>query len=49
MSLVVQWLRLHAPNAGDPGSIPDQGIRLHMLQLNSLYIIGKIKDPVCRN
>ena len=23
-SLVVQWLRLHAPNAGSPGSIPGQ-------------------------
>ena len=24
-SLVVQWLRLHAPNAEGPGPIPDQG------------------------
>ena len=24
-SVVVQWLRLHAPNAGVPGSIPGQG------------------------
>ena len=32
-SLVVQWLRLHAPNTGDPGSIPGQGTRPHMLQL----------------
>ena len=31
-SLVVQWLRLLAPNAGGPGSIPDQGTRLHMPQ-----------------
>jgi len=31
-SLVVQWLRLHAPNAGDLGSIPGQGTRSHMLQ-----------------
>ena len=23
-SLVVQWLRVHAPNAGGLGSIPDQ-------------------------
>ena len=22
MSLVVQWLRLHTPNAGGPGSVP---------------------------
>ena len=30
---MVQWLRLHAPNAGVPGLIPDQGTRSHMLQL----------------
>ena len=35
MSLLVQWLRLHAPNAGGPGLIPDQGSRSHMLQLRS--------------
>ncbi|TEA31306.1 hypothetical protein DBR06_SOUSAS710061, partial [Sousa chinensis] len=34
-SLVVQWLRLHAPNAGGPGSIPGQGTRCHMPQLRS--------------
>ena len=32
-SLLVQWLRLSAPNAGGPGSIPGQGTRSHMLQL----------------
>ena len=26
-SLVVQWVRLHTPNAGGPGSIPGQGTR----------------------
>ena len=26
-SLVIQWLRLHAPNAGGLGSIPGQGCR----------------------
>ena len=31
-SLVVQWLRLCAPNAGDLGSIPGQGTRSHTLQ-----------------
>ena len=36
-SLVVQWLRLHTPNAGDPGSIPGQGTRCHMPQL-SIYM-----------
>ena len=30
-SLVVQWLRLHAANAGGPGSIPGQGTRSRML------------------
>ncbi|TEA25207.1 hypothetical protein DBR06_SOUSAS1010093, partial [Sousa chinensis] len=29
-SLVVQWVRLHALNAGDPGSIPGWGTRSHM-------------------
>ena len=32
-SLVVQWLRLHAPNAGDPGLIPSQGTKSDVLQL----------------
>ena len=27
-SLVVQWLRLRAPNAGGPGSIPAQGTKI---------------------
>ena len=31
-SLVVQWLTLHAPNAGCPGSIPGQGTRSCMPQ-----------------
>ena len=32
-SLIVQWLRLHAPSAGGPGSIPCQGTRTQMPQL----------------
>ncbi|TEA37452.1 hypothetical protein DBR06_SOUSAS14210038, partial [Sousa chinensis] len=32
-SLVVQWLRLHAPNAQGPGSISGLGTRSHRLQL----------------
>ena len=32
-SLVVQWLRLCAPNSGGLGSIPGQGARSHMQQL----------------
>ena len=36
-SLVVQWLRLHAPNAGSLGSIPGWGTRSHMPQLKILH------------
>ena len=32
-SLVVQWLRLHTPNAEHLGLIPGQGIRYHRTQL----------------
>ena len=32
-SLVVQWLRLQAPNAGGPGSIPEHGTRSYMPQV----------------
>ena len=31
--LVVQWLKLHALNAGDLCSVPSQGTRSHMPQL----------------
>ena len=37
-SLVVQWLRLCAPNAGDPGSIPDHGTRSYVRQLRVLPV-----------
>ena len=33
ISLVVQWLRLWAPNVGGPGLIPGLGIRSHLPQL----------------
>ena len=48
-SLAVQWVRLHAPNAGVPGSIFGQGTRSHMLQLKGLYAATEIQDPTCRN
>ena len=35
-SLVVQGLGLLAPKAGDPGSIPHQGTRSHVLQLKKI-------------
>ena len=41
-SLVVQWLRHHASNAGGPGSIPGQGTRSHMLQLRVRILQLKI-------
>ena len=44
-SLVVQWLRLCAPNAGGVGLIPGQGTRLHMPQLRVHTL--QLKDPVC--
>ena len=37
-SLVVQWLRLHPPNAGDPDSILGQGTRSCVLQLRSCVL-----------
>ena len=37
---MVQWLRLLTLNAEDPGSIPKQGTRSHMLQLRP----GAAKD-----
>ena len=40
--LVVQWLKLHAPNAGGPSSIPGQGTRSHVLQLNILHAVSKM-------
>ena len=55
-SLVVQWLRLHAPDAGGLGSIPVQGtrshnlqLRVHMPQLKILHSAMKIQDPECYN
>ena len=36
---MVQWLRLHAPNAGELGSI--QAIRAHVLQLKILNAATK--------
>ena len=39
---MVQWLRLHAPNTGDPGLIPGQGTRSHMPQLRVCMLQLKI-------
>ena len=42
-SVVVQWLRLHTPNAGVLSSIPSQGTRTHMLQLKIPHATTKIQ------
>ena len=43
-SLLVQWLKLRAPNAGGLGSNPGQGTRFHMLQLRPSAT--KYKNPL---
>ena len=55
-SLVVQWLRLCAPNAGGPGSIPSQETRSHVLQvrvcmpqLQIPHAAMKSDDPECQS
>ena len=46
-SLVVQWVTLHAPNAGGPGSIPGRGTRSHVhAATKSLH--AATKDPACQ-
>ena len=47
--LIVQWLRLLTPNAGNPGSVPGQGIRSHMLQLKILQWRSKIPPSSSRS
>ena len=39
-SLVVQWLRLHAPNAGNTGSSPSQGTKIQHVPWHSLKNIS---------
>ena len=46
-SWVVQWLILHASNAGSLGSIPGRGMRSLMLQL-WVHMLQP-KDPACYN
>ena len=45
--LVVQWLRLHTPDAGGPGSISGQGTRSPMPYLRVCML--QWKGPVCHN
>ena len=47
-SLVVQWMRLHAPNAGGLSLIPGGGTRSHThATTKSPYATSK--GPSCRN
>ena len=46
-SLVVQWLRLHAPNAGDLSSIPGQGTRFPHAATKSAH--DATEDPTCHS
>ena len=45
--LVVQWLRLHASNAGGPGSIPGQGTKPDMPHLRVCML--QAEDLACGN
>ena len=47
-SLVVQWVRLHAPNAGGLGSIPGQGTGCHM-HVATKSSNATTKDPIRGN
>ena len=47
-ALVVQWIRLRAPNAGGPGSIPGQGTRSHM-HAATKSSHATAEEPACRN
>ena len=44
-TMVVQWVKLPAPNSGGPSLIPGQGARSHLPQLKILHATMKIKDP----
>ena len=48
-SLVVQWGRLQAPKAGDPGSVLGWGTGSHMLQLRLNHTGIKTEEPASCN
>ena len=45
-SLVVQWLRLHASNAGNAGSIPGQGTKILYAAQLKIKIVFLKKPPL---
>ena len=47
-SLVVQWLKLHAFNAGSTGSIPDWGTKIpHAMRQKEKEKYEIVVDPLC--
>ena len=46
---MVQWARLHAPNAGGPGLIPGQGTRSCVPQLRVLMLQLRVHMPQLRS
>ena len=47
-SLVVQWIRLHAPNVGGLGPIPGQETKSHMHAATKISH-AITKEPACCN
>ena len=54
--MVLQWVRLHASNAGGLGLILGQGTKSHMPQLRACMsepmipcAVKEIEDPTCCN
>ena len=55
MTLVVQWLRPHTPNAGDLGSIPGGGSRSHTPHAGTMslhaaterFLVWQLEYPAC--
>ena len=47
-SPVVQWLRLHTPNAWGLSSIPDQRTRSHMLQRRSCVLQLSVRPSAAK-
>ena len=47
-SLVAQWIRLHAPNAGGPGLILGPGTKSHM-HATTKSSHATTKEPASRN
>ena len=48
-SLVVQWLRRHAPRVKGLGSSPGQGICIPHAATKIPQATMKLEDPVCHN